>query len=77
MNTLKGWLTTGVLMTLLVLGTTTANAGVIFGVKADGGTCTIVTDDKTDYGVIFGFTGVIFGFTGVIFGVADTSTCGK
>ena len=70
MRTLKGWLTSGVLLGVLLLGSSVAKAdGIIFGVA--GGGSTTCNDNG---GIIFGATGIIFGFsqTGIIFGLKGT-----
>ena len=71
MRKYKGWITTTCLVSMLMVSTMTANAGVIIaGATAPTPTpCTEKsTNEKVDYGVIIaGITGVIIaGFTGVI-----------
>ena len=69
-NMLRGWIPTGAMIAVLLMGTTFANAGVIVGgLKSDDKpTCTKI--EKVDSGVIVGgFMGVIVGgFMGVIVG---------
>lgn len=69
MKALKGWISTGVLMAVIMFGTTAiVNAGVVYGVKSDDNQpCTIT--EKVDSGVVYGFTGVVYGFTGVVYGL--------
>ena len=76
MRTLKGWLTSGVLLGVLLLGSSVAKAdGIIFGLAGDSGSTTC----NDNGGIIFGATGIIFGFsqTGIIFGLDGTgdSSC--
>ena len=71
MKTLKGWLTSGVLLAVLLLGSSVAKAdGIIFGLAGDSGSNTC----NDNGGIIFGATGIIFGFsqTGIIFGLSGT-----
>ena len=80
MNTLKGWISTTCLATLLMASTMTANAGVIIGGIAGepSDPCIGVekTEMKSDFGVIIGgLTGVIIGgLTGVIIGGLSTGS---
>jgi len=71
MKTLKGWLTSGVLLGVLLLGSSVAKAdGIIFGFAGDSGSTTC----NDNGGIIFGATGIIFGLTqtGIIFGLDGT-----
>jgi len=75
MKTLKGWLTSGALAAMLLLGSSVAKAdtGIIFGFAgSDSGSDTTTCSDSE--GIIFGATGIIFG--GIIFGAADTPADG-
>ena len=88
MNTLKGWITTLVLVGMLAMTTTSANAGVIIAGLSDSDSepCkeeTTTTNGATlDGTLIVGLTGtgvIIAGFVGVIIaGLSDDSqeTCG-
>jgi len=86
MRTLKGWILTSVLLTTILGGSTFAEGGIIYGFAAGDTTtttdpCKASTDTKTDFGIIYGFTGIIYGFasTGIIvtdFSSKDTVTCG-
>jgi hypothetical protein len=76
MRALKGWIPTTFLAAMLLLGSVTANAGIITAGFADSGDktttdpCTVDTKDveKFDSGIITaGYTGIITaGFTGII-----------
>ena len=74
MKTIKGWIPAGLLVAVMLFGSTVAKAGdgIIFGV-ADTQQC---TQQSASDGIIFGLTdGIIFGVassTGIIFGYADT-----
>lgn len=83
MNTLKGWITTTVIVAILALSTTQANAGIIIAGATDNPTpCTETT--KSDFAkdgiIIAGLTGIIIaGLTGIIIaGAADegNTNCG-
>lgn len=84
MNTLKGWITTFILVTTLMVSSASANGGVIIGGVSDN-PCSQTTakESKIDYGVIIGgLVGVIIGGLyggGVIIGGASetpTTNCG-
>ena len=70
MRTVKGWITTTCLVSMLMVSTMTANAGVIIaGVTAPApAPCTEKsTKEKVDFGVIIAGIGIIIaGFTGII-----------
>ena len=70
MKILKGWIPTGAMIAVILMGTTFANAGVVVGgLKSDDKPpCTEI--EKVDSGVVVGgFTGVVVGgFTGVVVG---------
>lgn len=78
MNTLKGWITTTCLASMLMLSTVSANAGVIIGGFNEPTTtpCTDTTiKTQADLGgiIIGGLTGIIIGgFTGIIIGGVRT-----
>jgi hypothetical protein len=73
MKNLRNLMTAVTLMAMLVIGTVSANAGIIV---AGRGECTDTkTETTVDWGIIVaGFTGIIVaGFTGIIVaGKADT-----
>lgn len=82
MKTLKGWLTGGILASVLIFGSTVAKAGIIYGVADNGSTNQCSSDTGGNGGIIYGVTGIIYGLTGIIYGatgiiygVTDTSSC--
>ena len=84
MKTLKGWLTGGILASLLIFGATVANAdpGIIYGVAAPAPTGQPCSSDNGNggiiygaTGIIYGITGIIYGATGIIYGATGTGTC--
>jgi hypothetical protein len=81
MRTLKGWITTTCLVTMLMVSTAAANTGIIIGGRNQPQQpttpCTVPAKDeaKIDMGIIIGGVGIIIGgLTGIIIGgVADDS----
>ncbi|HMJ09096.1 MAG TPA: hypothetical protein VK468_08825 [Pyrinomonadaceae bacterium] len=78
MKMLKGWIPTGILMMILMFGTTFANAGIVVaGVAGGSDPC---TDTKDNIGIVVaGLTGIVVaGFTGIVVaGAADVPVdCG-
>ena len=73
MKTLKGWITTTCLATILMVGTLTANAGIIVGGRtAEDDLCKEPTNEdvRVRGGIIVGGLGgiIVGGFTGIIVG---------
>lgn len=71
MKTLKGWITTTCLATILMVCTQTANAGIIVGGRtAEDDMCKELTKQDTRGGIIVGGLGgiIVGGFTGIIVG---------
>ena len=72
MNTLKGWITTSVLIACLMVSTASADGGIIIGGRNQPTTpqCAETKDDvKSDIGIIIGGIGIIIGgLTGIIIG---------
>jgi hypothetical protein len=83
MKNLKNLMAAVTLIAVLMIGATSANAGLLvsdFSGGDDTQPCTATNNDKTDWGIIVtGFTGIIVtGFTGIIVtGAADSPVdCG-
>ena len=80
---LRGWIPTTVMIAVMLMGTTFANAGVIYSVKSDETQpCKETVDSGVIYsatGVIYSLTGVIYSLTGVIYSLVPTPPveCGK
>ena len=73
MNTLKGWITTTLLGTMLAVSTTTANAGIIIAGATNDPCTQTTTKEKVDSGIIIAGVGIIIaGFTGIIIAGATT-----
>ncbi len=72
MNTIKGWISTTVLLSVLSLTTTSVNAGIIVGNLGSSDQKALCKDltSKLDWGIIVGnVTGIIVGnLTGIIVG---------
>jgi hypothetical protein len=64
MKSIKGWLTTGLMVAMIVLGSTVSKAsdGIIYGNPA------AATDTSKD-GIIYGKDGIIYGKDGAILGI--------
>jgi len=88
MKMLRGWIPVGIIMAVLMFGTTFAQAGtIVTGLTSDEPTPCVDTT-KTDFGtivtgfvgtIVTGFAGtIVTGFTGtIVTGVADTTVdCG-
>ena len=75
MKTLKGWIPTGVLMAIVLFGSTVAKAdGIIVNFGDDQRQpCTVDTKgENVDNGIIVNLTGIIVNFTGIIVNLIDT-----
>ncbi len=72
MNTLKGWITTLIIISAVLTSTTAANAGTIIDGRGTGAVCTGSGSGKVDAvggTIIGGLTGTIIGgFAGTIIG---------
>lgn len=73
MNTLKGWITTLIIITAVLTSTTVAKAGTIIGGRSTGAVCTGGSGsgkaDTLGGTIIGGLTGTIIGgFAGTIIG---------
>jgi hypothetical protein len=70
MKTLKGWITTTCLATVLMVCTLTANAGIIVGGRTGGEDVCKEPTEGVKGGIIVGGLGgiIVGGFTGIIVG---------
>ncbi len=76
MKNLRNLIAAVTLMAVLVMGSISANAGILLGdLKGNSDTC--ANDTKVDSGIIIGgFTGIIIGgFTGIIIGGVSGTGC--
>lgn len=74
MKNLRNFLTATILMAVLMIGTSTAKAGILMTDFTGGSTpCTEIKDDSTkvNSGILVTFTGILVTLTGILVTVAD------
>lgn len=83
MKNLRNILATVTLMAILMIGTSTASAGILMTdelVKSEPAPCTETKiNEKVNSGIVVHLTGIILGFTGIVVHVTDiepTIECG-